>query len=97
MKLQEIKEIIETKPVEALEWINKIDISLRNKDYYLIRIAIFQKLNRNTDAVNDCIEALKLFGSDEFIENQKQYLETIIRMTQLDVYACTNLQNDPWD
>ena len=68
-----------------------------DKELLTLRAKAYQTLNRNTDAINDYIEILKKYGHDEEIENRKKMLETIVGMTQLDIYACTNLHNDPWD
>jgi len=96
-QINEIKKLLESNVAEALEKIQKIMAKDSDKELLTLRAMAYQTLNRNTDAINDYIEILKKYGSDEKIENQKNMLETIVGSTQLDIYACTNLHNDPWD
>jgi len=96
-QLNEIEKLLESNAEKALEKIQKIMTKNSDKELLTLRAKIFQTLNRNTDAINDYIEILKKYGHDEEIENRKKMLETIVGMTQLDIYACTNLHNDPWD
>ena len=97
MNIEDIKQNFRQNPQKALEDINAVLEKEKTKESLCLRAEIYQALNKNTDAINDYIEVLKAYGADEEIENRKQILETIVGMTQLDIYACTNLHKDPWE
>lgn len=97
MELNYLEQQLEESPELALIQIDKMLNENPSKELYILRMKAHQKLNNLTEAVNDCIDILRIYGSDEFVENQKAYFETIISLSQLDIYACTNLHNDPWD
>ncbi len=96
-KIEEIRKILQENPQKALVEINALPHVEKSKEALMLRADIFQALNKNTDAINDYIEILKSFGPDEEVENRKKFLETIVGMTQLDIFACTNLHKDPWE
>ena len=95
--LDEIRKEFKEKPQQASADVNILLKNKKTREGLILRAEIYEALTKNTDAINDYIEILKLYGKDEEIENRKKFLETIVSMTQLDIYACTNLHNDPWD
>jgi hypothetical protein len=97
MTIQEIEKIFEKDVPKALMEVNNLLKDGNDEKALHLRLRIHQKLGKHTQAINDCILLLKYFGENEEIQLQKQHLETIVRADQLDVYACTNLHNDPWD
>jgi hypothetical protein len=97
MNLEKLSSQINENPELALAELNLLLKDKLDKDLLILRSQVHQKMNRLTDALNDCIDFLGHFGHDEKVFQQKLYLENIIKMSQLDVYACTNLHIDPWD
>lgn len=95
--LNDIRKILKKNPAKALELVNLEINKNSGKNLLMLRSEIYQATNENTKAINDYIEILKVYGADEEVENRKKLLETIVGMTQLDVFACTNLHKDPWD
>ena len=95
--INNIRKILEKNPAKALELTNNELRKTTAKELLLLRAEIYQTMNKNTDAINDYIDILKTYGADEEVENRKKFIETIVGMTQLDIFACTNLHNDPWD
>jgi len=95
--IDNIRKILEDNPAKALELTNNALKKNRSKELLLLRAEIYQTMNQNTNAINDYIDIIKKYGADEEVENRKKILETIVGMTQLDIFACTNLHNDPWD
>ena len=61
-----------------------------------MRAEVYHKLNRLADAVNDLNRFLKIEPDNERIIARKDLLQTILKNSQLDVYACTNTHLDPW-
>ncbi|MBN2747261.1 MAG: hypothetical protein JXR34_11095 [Bacteroidales bacterium] len=97
MELHHLEQKLDESPEKALVQIDTMLKENPTKELFMLRMNAHQKLNNLTEAVNDCIDILRIYGSDAFVENQKAYFETIISHSQLDIYACTNLHNDPWD
>jgi len=60
------------------------------------RAEVYHKLNRLADAINDLNRYLKILPGDEKIKARKELLQTILKNSQLDIYACTNTHLDPW-
>lgn len=97
MNLEKLSSQINENPELVLAELNLLLKDKLDKDFLLLRSQLYQKMNRLTDALNDCIDFLDHFGHNEKVFQRKLYLENIIKMSQLDVYACTNLHIDPWD
>ena len=97
MDINAIELLIEKDAQKALKELNNHLNEEVTEDLLKMRLSVHQKLGKHTQAINDCILLLKHFGDSEEIRLQKQHLETIVAADQLDIYACTNLHNDPWD
>ncbi len=82
---------------EALVLLNEIyKKESDNKSVLLMRADVLHKLNRMADEVNDLNRFLKLDPNNETIIARKELIQTILKNSQLDVYACTNTHLDPW-
>jgi tetratricopeptide (TPR) repeat protein len=82
---------------EALSLLNRcFDNDVKNTHVLEMRAEVFHKLNRIADAVNDLNRLLKIEPGNDTIKARKELLQTILKNSQLDVYACTNTHLDPW-
>ncbi|PKP31253.1 MAG: hypothetical protein CVT99_10160 [Bacteroidetes bacterium HGW-Bacteroidetes-16] len=61
-----------------------------------LRAAIWVKLDEKGKAINDYREMLVLDPEDEEAATQIQYLQTILRYNNTDIYANPNTNMDPW-
>ncbi len=87
----------EEKWEQALELLNTaFEKDEQNTKVLEQRAEVFHKLNRLGDAINDLNRYLKIAPGDEEIKARKELLQTILKNSQLDIYACTNTHLDPW-
>jgi len=61
-----------------------------------LRAAIWVKLDEKGKAINDYRELLVLNPEDEEAATQIQFLQTILRYNNTDIYANPNTNMDPW-
>jgi tetratricopeptide (TPR) repeat protein len=59
-------------------------------------IYLYQRLQKYGKAINICNKVLKVEPDNEKVLKQKELLNEILKFTQLDIFAATNLWNDPW-
>ena len=59
-------------------------------------IYLYQRLQKYGKAINICNKVLKVEPGNEKVLKQKELLNEILKFTQLDIFAATNLWNDPW-
>jgi predicted Zn-dependent protease len=62
----------------------------------LIRAKLFRQLQKFGDAFNDFQAILKLDPNHQEAKNLLNLTRSILQGQQLDIYASTNLNNDPW-
>jgi len=90
--------IEENKYTEAIEQLNKLHNQYPKKgEIFVKRADLFYKLQKYTDALNDYNQSLTL--GDKHSEDVKAKIEiitNIIKYQGSDIYAATNLHNDPW-
>jgi len=65
-------------------------------DMFRLRAAIWVKLDEKGKAINDYRELLVLNPEDEEAAMQIQFLQTILRYNNTDIYANPNTNMDPW-
>ena len=81
----------------ALELLNKaFEMDATHTEVLELRAEVYHRLNRLSDGVNDLNRLLKLEPDNEKIKAKKELLQTILKNSQLDIYACTNTHLDPW-
>ncbi len=81
----------------ALELLNKaFETDATHTEVLELRAEVYHRLNRLSDGVNDLNRLLKLEPDNEKIKAKKELLQTILKNSQLDIYACTNTHLDPW-
>ncbi|MDY6801404.1 MAG: tetratricopeptide repeat protein [Bacteroidota bacterium] len=90
--------IEENKYTEAIEQLNKLHKQYpANGEIIVKRADLFYKLQKYTDALNDYNQSLKYANkhSDE-VKAKIEIITNIIKYQGSDIYAATNLHNDPW-
>ncbi len=81
------------------EAIEELDILLSkspNVDLFYKRAQLLVQSGENAKAVNDFSKILKLDPEQKYAKAQLEYLTTIIRYNNTDIYASTNTNLDPW-
>lgn len=81
------------------EEIKELDISIRENpsvDLLYKRADLLIKLGDNAMAVNDFSHILKLDPEQKYAKSQLEFLTTILRYNNTDIYASTNTNFDPW-
>jgi len=72
------------------------EISKNNNINELKRIIpLYQRLQKYDKAINICNKILQVEHNEKILK-QKELLMEFLKFTQLDIYASTNLWNDPW-
>ena len=81
------------------EEIKELDILIReNPSVELLykRAELLIKMGDNAMAVNDFNRILKLDPEQKYAKSQLEFLTTILRFNNTDIYASTNTNMDPW-
>ena len=96
--INKAKELIAKEQLDAaLELLNKaFEMDATHTEVLELRAEVYHRLNRLSDGVNDLNRLLKLEPDNEKIRAKKELLQTILKNSQLDIYACTNTHLDPW-
>lgn len=90
----------ETKSSEDLNnLIGELDV-LINKypkiELFYKRAELLIKLGENAKAINDYNQIIKLDSNQQLAKSQIEYLSTILRFNNTDIYASPNTNFDPW-
>ncbi len=59
-------------------------------------IYLYQRIGKYGKAINVCNQILEQEPENKVVSKQKEFLTEILKFTQLDIFASTNLHNDPW-
>ena len=81
------------------EEIKELDILIsKNPSVELLykRAELLIKTGDNAMAVNDFNRILKLDPEQKYAKSQLEFLTTILRFNNTDIYASTNTNMDPW-
>jgi len=91
--LKNIENLLKDKQfTQAWEQANEInEVSLFGELGYL-----FKKYGQWANAINFFNKALKYQPDNKKFEQEKSFLISILKMEQLDIFADTNLNKDPW-
>lgn len=73
----------------------KIDLK-PNIDLFYERAQLLIKDNQNAMAINDYNQIIKLDSNQQLAKSQIEYLTTILRFNNTDIYASPNTNFDPW-
>lgn len=60
------------------------------------RAQLLIKNNQNAKAINDYNKIIKLDSTEHLAKSQIEYLTTILRFNNTDIYASPNTNFDPW-
>lgn len=102
MFMQEFKKevsnyIQKNKFYEALDVVNQeISKDSKNIDLYIMRGDLYYRMQKFADALNDYNKVLKVDKTNKSISSKVELIKGILKFEALDIYASTNLNNDPW-
>ncbi len=84
--------------LKAIEELNNLyKLHPKNAEILVKRGDLYYKLQNYSGALNDYNKALKLKGKkSKDIEAKIEIITNIIKYQGSDIYAATNLNNDPW-
>ncbi len=96
-ELNKIKQLIsQNKRAEVVDKLKQLSSDTSNYED-LIEIAhLFQQLGEYGEGINTCNKILKQNPDYKKAKALKDLLTELLKFTQLDIYAATNLWNDPW-
>jgi len=60
------------------------------------RAALYERLGKIGDAINDLKRILEIRPDHKKAIERINYLETILKFTNLDIFSDTNTNHDPW-
>ncbi len=61
------------------------------------RAEVLKKLNKFSDAVNQYIQIIEKYPDYKKAQVEKDLLHTVMVQDNKDIFACTNLHDDPWE
>lgn len=95
---RKIGELIESESYKEAERIvnEALQKTPDNTDLLLVRAKLYRQIQRFSEAINDLQQVLKLAPDHHEARNLLELTHDILRYQKLDIYACTNLHNDPW-
>ena len=67
-----------------------------NLTFYIKAGYLFKQYRQWSDSVNLFKKALKMDSKNKIIKQEIEFLMGILKLEQLDIYASTNLNKDPW-
>lgn len=96
--IEEVDERLQNRQAaQALEIIQKYLQQFPNdKQLLLKQYEVLLSLNRLPHARNVLVKLVKLLPNDEQIRARLTMITEIMRFEEKDIYASTNLNNDPW-
>lgn len=102
MKIDKLKEellykISKAKEEEAFEELNKLIEKDNNIELYFLKAELYEKLEKYGEAINIYKQILEKNPDNEKAINKKEYIETILKFINSDIYASPNTWMDPWD
>ncbi len=85
---------------EILELIKNINTEIKNTEDSIEllyqRATLYTKLQEHSNAINDYIAILKINDSYKDVQVKLDMLQTIVKYVNIDIYASTNTNLDPW-
>jgi len=95
-KIKNISELIDNGNIHEAEKLLDKMFEFSNTDELKEIIYLYQRLGKYGKAINVCNKILEKEPDNKQIKEQKEFLNEILKFTQLDIFASTNLNNDPW-
>lgn len=80
----------------AIKKISELIYLEPNIELFYERAQLFIKDSQNAKAINDYNQIIKLDSNQHLAKSQIEYLTTILRFNNIDIYASPNTNFDPW-
>ena len=94
---EKIEKSIENSPTEVEKWVDEALRVFPDNIEFLQQKALLQEKNGLiAQAINTLIKILDIAPENSEAKTRKEYLETIQKFRNTDIYASTNLGHDPW-
>ena len=97
-KMEKIKELIEKQ--EYQDAFDRTEILLKEQpedlELLCMKADILKKLNKFTDAINLYIVIIDKYPDYKKAQVEKDLLHVVMLQDNKDIFACTNLHDDPW-
>lgn len=75
---------------------SKIELSSDNNDLLHNRAELFESIQEYGKAINDYLKILKSAPADKVAQSKLNMLRSILKYSNIDIYASTNTNMDPW-
>jgi len=96
--MNKVKELIELQKYQ--DAYDRVEDLLKEKSEDLelmcMKTEILKKLNRFTDAINLYINIIEKHPNYKKAQVEKDLLHVVMLQDNKDIFACTNLHDDPW-
>lgn len=80
----------------VVEITEQLTNSQNEVDLYILRGDIYYLKQEYPKALNDYNKVLKLDSNNKIISSKVEMIKEILKFQNLDIYASTNLNKDPW-
>jgi len=96
--MKEIDQLIEAEKYDdAFDFINqKLAEDTQNTEFMFYKALLLQKTGKFADAINLYNKLLEIEPENKEAQINIEMMQTIFRHSNKDIFACTNLHNDPW-
>jgi len=96
--MEKVQELIKEQSYqEAFDLLEKL---LKSKpedlDLLCAKADVLKKQNKFTDAINQYINIIEMYPDHKKAQIEKDLLHTVMLQDNKDIFACTNLHDDPW-
>ena len=81
------------------EQLNKLNDLIEKKpgiNLLYKRAELLMAIGENAKAINDYYHILRIDNKEKFAKSKIEYLKTILRYSNTDIYASPNTNLDPW-
>ncbi|HRW62351.1 MAG TPA: tetratricopeptide repeat protein [Bacteroidales bacterium] len=83
-----------SKAISAIN--NCIALNPDKADFFMARGDLYYKMQKFALALNDYNKAFKKDPDNKNIKTKIEFIKDILKFQNLDIYASTNLNKDPW-
>jgi Flp pilus assembly protein TadD len=96
--MKDIDQLIDAeKYEEAFDFINqKLNENSQNTEFMFYKALLYQKTGEFANAINLYNKLLEIEPNNKEAQINIEMMQTIFRHSNKDIFACTNLHNDPW-
>jgi len=82
--------------LQKLDNINKSIETKEDINLLYDRAKIYIQLGKNAYAINDYNRIIKIDNNQQYAKSQVEFLKTILKYNNTDIYASPNTNFDPW-